>query len=199
VLTARELGRVVEGRTLFEGIDFDLSAGLLWIRGPSGTGKSELLRRVAGLVPGVGTLTLEGEAAEAMGLPTWRSRVSLVPQQAPRWEGTGLEAVARVESLAAQRGRASDDPVALAERWGLPPERWKQPMARLSGGEAQRLWMALVLSRRPEVVLLDEPTSALDADATARVESDLKGLTGLLVTHDEAQGERLSSASLVLR
>ena len=51
----------------------------------------------------------------------------------------------------------------------------------------------MVLGRDPEVLLLDEPTSALDPVAVERVELALAGRTGLLVTHDAAQGERLAA------
>lgn len=196
MLTGRDLGRIVDGRTLFEGVDLDVTDGLLWIRGPSGVGKSELLRRVACLVPGDGELALDGVAPASMGLPSWRARVVLVAQQAPRFPGSGRDAWLRIEALAAQQARDHLDPVDQGRRWGLAADRWDIEMARLSGGEAQRMWLAMVLACQPDVVLLDEPTAALDPEATAAVEADLRGRIGLLVTHDAAQGGRLAQTTL---
>ena len=166
------------------------------VRGPSGVGKSQLLRAVAGLVPHEGEVGL-GETTRGA-LPPWRARVVYVPQDPPSDESTGRGWVERVATLQHQLGRPADDPVPLAEAWGLSPDRWEQPMARLSGGERQRLWLALVLSRRPDAVLLDEPSSALDPDARDAVATALEGRLGLLVTHDPVLGERLAADTLLL-
>ena len=198
MLVGQSLGRSLEERTLFENVSFEIPTGLMWVRGPSGSGKTELLKRVAGLVPGPGILSLHGALAGSLGMPIWRSRVVYVPQQTPRWAGSGAEAWSRIRELAAQRDRSFDDPVALGERWNLAGSAWDQPMSRLSGGEAQRVWLAISLATRPDAVLLDEPTSALDPEAVAAVEADLAGRIGLLVTHSADQGARLSTSELVL-
>lgn len=198
MLEGQSLGRSVGERTLFENVSFEISEGLMWVRGPSGSGKTELLKRVAGLVPGPGVLSLHGSSASSLGMPTWRSRVVYVPQLTPRWAGSGAEAWGRVRELAAQQGRSFDDPRALGGSWNLPGRTWDQPMSRLSGGEAQRVWLAISLATRPDAVLLDEPTSALDPEAVAAVEAGLAGRIGLLVTHSADQGARLSSSELVL-
>lgn len=176
-------------------VDF-ATDGLLWVRGPSGVGKSQLLRAVAGLVPHEGDVSLHGDPRGP--LPAWRARVAMVPQDPPADDATGHQWVERVASLAHQQGREADDPIGIAEGWGLPEERWKRPLSRLSGGERQRLWLALVLSRRPDAVLLDEPTSALDGVARDAVAASLRGRLGLLITHDAALGEALATDVLEL-
>jgi ABC-type multidrug transport system ATPase subunit len=198
VLSGQSLGRAVGGRTLFDDVSFDVAEGLLWIRGPSGSGKTELLRRVAELVEGAGTVSLDGVTAGAMGLPVWRSRVVYVPQSPPRLASTGADAWERVRGLSVQQSRPFDDPRALAASWHLRPGAWDQPMRQLSGGEAQRLWLAVCLATRPDAVLLDEPTSALDPEAVAAVEASLTGRLGLLVTHSVEQGSRLCAAERAL-
>jgi ABC-type multidrug transport system ATPase subunit len=189
-------------RTLFSGVDATVADGLTWVKGPSGIGKSELLRVVAGLVVGEGTRTLvagDGEWTPAqLGWPTWRSRVAYAPQNPPRFERSGDAVLEEVASLSVRRGRTLGDARALASRWGLDERAWSASMQDLSGGELQRLWLAVVLSGEPDAVLLDEPTAALDPDVAAAVEADLRGRVGLVVTHDAAFGARVSVASITL-
>ena len=52
-----------------------------------------------------------------------------------------------------------DDPVTLAEEWGLPPRIWHEDWSQASGGEAQRALLAIAVCLKPDVLLLDEPTS----------------------------------------
>lgn len=93
----------------------------------------------------------------------------------------------------------------LAERLALAPALLSQPWCKLSGGEAQRLHLCVLLALRPAVVLLDEPTSACDADAALLIErmlADEASTTSaavVWVTHDPAQAERVANATLELR
>lgn len=191
------LGRRVDDRWLFRDLAFDLDDGdVLWVHGPSGAGKSQLLRRIAGLVDGPGTVRWNGDDQASVAPPAWRRRVTYVGPELPRGLApTGHALRARVRSLA-HHAHDRDDPVALAATWGLPPAAFDRPLAQLSSGEAQRLWLALVLAGGPELLLLDEPTRALDPDATAAVEASLASRTALWITHDPAQGERVASQRL---
>ncbi len=199
-LEARNLTRAVEGRTLFSDLAFSLAEGqTLVVSGRSGTGKTQLLRLLAWLdPPGAAELSLEGRSVRELGAVLWRSRVTLVPQAVPTYPGVPRELATRVATFASQRGRAARDPVVCAARWDLDEATWDQPWSRLSGGEKQRLALALAWSRRPEVLLLDEPTSALDPEAVAAVEADLADCTVVWVTHDKAQAERVGDAFLEL-
>jgi ABC-type iron transport system FetAB ATPase subunit len=200
VLAARDLWRQVEGRRLLGGLDLDLAQGArIAVHGPSGSGKTTLLRALAWLDPAVeGTVTLDGRAPGDWGAPSWRTQVCYVAQRPPTLPGTPAEALAQIEQLAAQRGRETDDARALADRWLVPGDRWQQPWATLSGGEQQRLWLAIAASRRPRVLLLDEPTSALDEAATEAVERDLAERTGVWALHNEEQATRVGATPLRL-
>lgn len=197
-LEALDLARTVEGRVLFSGLCLAVAAGeTVVVRGPSGTGKTLLLRALAWLDPlEGGTLRLDGRTPTEWGIPEWRARVSYVSQFPATFPGTPRALLDQVVALTHQRGRVSDDPVALAARWALPEATWDRAWAKLSGGERQRISLAVALSRRPDVLLLDEPTSAVDTEATLAIEAALRGRTALWVTHDDAQAERLGGRSL---
>ena len=192
-LVARGLERRFGARTLFEGVDLQIPpGGCVRLAGPSGSGKTQLLRGLAWLGPfDGGEVTLEGRSPTAWGVPAWRARVAYVPQKPPGLPGTPLDLVELVARFAAQASRPGDDPVGVGARWGLPAEAWARPWSELSGGEQQRAYLAVAVSRRPDVLLLDEPTSALDAEATAAVERDLQDWAVCWVTHDAAQAARV--------
>ncbi|HEX2505788.1 MAG TPA: ABC transporter ATP-binding protein [Gaiellaceae bacterium] len=145
---ARDYGRHVALRPT----DVDVRAGeTVAIIGPNGAGKSTLIGILAGAIR-----PTAGEVAAAPGL-----RVGWVPQQpgfyarlTPR---ENLELFARLEGLDA---RAETDRLLAAV--AVPDER--KPSADLSGGNQQRLNLAIALLGRPDTLLLDEPTAALDPD-----------------------------------
>ncbi len=193
MLTAHDLTRRVNGRTLFADLSFALEDGeSLLVRAPSGAGKTLLLRLLAWLdAPDRGAVRLRGRTPEEWGVPAFRARVTYVAQRPPRITGTAEDWLAAVAGLTGQRGRTPGDARAYGEAWGLADDVWRQSFAELSGGEQQRVALAVALSREPEVLLLDEPTSALDLDVAVRVEESLGGRTRVWVTHDDAQAERV--------
>jgi len=168
-------------------VDLSVAAAeCVTIRGPSGSGKSLLLRAIADLDPNEGDLRLNGTSREAMPADLWRRRVAMVPAESGWWServgdhfGPGAEVAPVLEAV------------------GLPDaEGWQ--VARLSSGERHRLALARALALSPEAILLDEPTATLDAAAAARVEALLRercagGAALIVVTHDDTQPERLGA------
>jgi putative ABC transport system permease protein len=191
-LVARGLVRRFGARRVLDALDLDVAPGeLVGVAGPSGAGKTTLLRALAWLEPlDAGEVRLAGQTPAELGVPQWRARVAYVAQrpavlaQTPRATARARRQLGTAQSRERSDGRG--DPVAIAARWGVGETLWDQPWAELSGGEQQRVALALTLARRPVVVLLDEPTAALDPASASAVEADLIGLTGVLVTHDEA-------------
>lgn len=179
-------------------VDMTLEFGCLTVlMGPSGSGKSLLLRAIADLDPNTGDVRLAGTDRNRLPAPDWRRRVVYLAADAGWWADT-------VAPHFADRAAAT----AMLDRLGLPAAALDWPVARISTGERQRLALAraLTLPRpagAPRVYLLDEPTSALDAETVARTEVVLRGLPDdrtavLMVSHDAAQAARLGDRRLRL-
>lgn len=201
LLRAHGLSRRFGTRVLYEGVSLDLAEGaVLGLRGPSGSGKSSLLRLLARLdpLPPEARLALRGRDAAEWPAPGWRGEVLLVGQVSAPLPGTPRELAATVAGLHAQAGREADDAEALARAMAVEPGAWDRPWVELSAGERQRCRLALALSRRPAVLLLDEPTSAVDAAAVRDVERALAGRAAVIASHDDAQLARLADDVLEL-
>lgn len=157
------------------------------LSGPSGSGKSRLLRAVADLEPHQGEVWLGGQAQAQTSGHAWRRQVMLVPAESHWWAET-------VGEHFAQEPQAGE-----LEVLGLDPEALAWQTGRLSTGEKQRLGLLRAVNRGPRALLLDEPTANLD-DATAeRIEAWLAarirecGWPTLWVAHDHGQIARVAS------
>jgi putative hydroxymethylpyrimidine transport system ATP-binding protein len=180
------------GTAVFEELDLALPAGrTTCLLGPSGVGKTSLLRLIAGLAHGA-----EGEAVDADGRPV-RGRVAYLAQHdlLLPW----LSALGNVmlgPRLRGERiGRDTEARArALLDRVGLGGREHDRP-ARLSGGMRQRVALARTLMEDRPIVLMDEPFSALDAITRHQLQAlaaeVLAGRTVLLVTHDPLEALRV--------
>lgn len=198
----------IGGRRLLEGLDLTLEAGQrVAVTGPSGGGKTTLLRAIAGLVDfAEGQARLDGRTPEELGWPAWRRRVTYVAQLPVLLDGTVRDNLVRPFAFRHVPGPFPEERVRgwLGEL-GLAEDRLEQLARTLSVGEQQRVALVRSLAVRPDVVLLDEPTSALDEEAAEAVERllgrwcDEQGGALVAVTHDPVQAERLASRRLDLR
>lgn len=197
----RALSVSVGDRRLFGELDFELQPGeCLVVRGPSGIGKTQLLRHLAQLsARGAGRIELEGRSPSEWGYQAWRTEVCLVMQGAPQLDGTPADWLRAVRSLDAQADRSASDPLELLIAWGLRAEDFERPWSELSVGERQRCQLAVALSREPKLLLLDEPTSALDPVAVAAFETSMRGRSAIWVTHSADQAERVANSVVELR
>lgn len=191
---------------ILEDVSFDLQpGGFLAIVGPNGAGKSTLVKVVLGLItPQEGHAAIFGQSAGAeprrIGyVPQLKTFDRTFPATAQELVITGLR-----QSWPA---RAKPDELEHAQRalervgaGGLA----RRPLARLSGGELQRAYLARALVRRPELVLLDEPATGVDFlaehdlyDLLESYQAD-SGATVAMVTHDLAAARYHASMVLVL-
>lgn len=171
---------------LLPGLDLSLSPGeCITLDGPSGVGKSQLLRAIADLDPHEGSIKLNGKDCLEHNSHAWRRLVMYFPSESHWWE----------DQVAAHATRWSN---ALLSELGLNEKILEQSVIHLSSGEKQRLALARGLSYSPQVLLLDEPTANLDKQHTLALEEIIlrclkENISVIWVSHDEEQRMRISS------
>lgn len=166
--------------------------------GPNGAGKTSTIEACEGFRPvGGGTISV-------LGLDPVRDRARLAARTGVMLQQGGIYPTARVgetvELFCALHGSVAD-PLDLLDRLDLRALA-ARPWRRLSGGEQQRVSLALALAARPSVAYLDEPTNALDLGARATVRAVVRELadSGAIVvvaTHELAEAERYADSVVV--
>ncbi len=189
-----------EGRQLFEDVSLSLDDGqCVAIEGPSGGGKSTLLRHLTGLAwsPDAGR-RLNGVDHSCAQLPAWRSRVTLVAQDAPMMAGSLRENLSFPFSQRVGKDRTFNEreAVRLMESVGLGRLPLDREIRTLSGGERHRIALVRGLLWEPPVLVADETLSGLDPD-TVTASFDLMltfarrpGRLVICVFHDSALNAR---------
>ncbi|HRX42953.1 MAG TPA: ATP-binding cassette domain-containing protein [Clostridia bacterium] len=164
------------------------------IIGPSGGGKSTLLRLVAGLeIPSSGEVIVNGTPIdyEERALREYRKRIGLVFQSHnlfPHWTAIQNIVLPLIKVFHYEKEAAYEAAESLLVKFGLMEHADKLPV-QLSGGQQQRISIARAMARQPEILLLDEPTSALDPQLTKEVldmliELKAEGTNILMATHE---------------
>jgi polar amino acid transport system ATP-binding protein len=197
------LSKSFAGRTVLDGIsaDFGDARAVVFI-GPSGGGKSTLLRTIAGLeAPDAGTVAFDGAVVDYSSedrLRAHRRQLGVVFQAFNLFPHlTALENVTLpLEKVHGQTsGQARETATATLRRFRLEEHAMKRP-AELSGGQKQRVAIARAIAAQPKLLLLDEPTSALDPEMTAEVlelieQLKEEGRDFILVTHQMGFARRV--------
>jgi ABC-2 type transport system ATP-binding protein len=191
-LEARQLAKRYGEQEALRGVDIAAEPGeLLAVIGPNGAGKTTLLSILAGIVkPDEGELRLP------------REEVGWVPQQAALYRRLSVEENLLLFARLEKRDDAHAAVEEMLELTGLG-ERRGELVARLSGGNQQRINIAIGLLSHPQVLLLDEPSVGLDPRQRARLWEFVsaladRGTTVIFSTHDIQEAERYGKRVLVL-
>jgi ATP-binding cassette subfamily F protein uup len=191
LLELQDVSYAIEGRRLFEGINFVLTAGTrVGLVGPNGSGKTTLLRLIRG------EATPEhGEILRADAL-----RIVYFDQNRPLDLDITLRRALAPDSDSVIYQDRVIHVASWAARFLFTGEQLNQPVGRLSGGERARVLIAQLMLQPADVLLLDEPTNDLDIPTLEILEESLLEFRGalVLVTHDRYLLDRISSVVLGL-
>jgi len=182
-----------DNRPLFSGLDLSFGPGRTGLIGRNGTGKSTLLRLIAGdIAPQSGSVSVTGTLG-------WLAQSVQVDGQQTIADQLGVaEDLARLDRLEQGMGTLEDAEKAdwtlpgrietALEDMGLPAWEPSRPLATLSGGQRTRVALAALVLAQPDLILLDEPTNNLDAEGRASVIGLLRRWRGsaIVVSHDRA-------------
>lgn len=209
LLSVSKIGRNFQGDWIWQDLSFDLFAGdRLAIVGPSGVGKSLLLRSLVGLDPiDQGQITFQRQDLATLAMPQFRCQVMYLHQQPALLEGTVESNLQQAYQLAIHRHRTYDRPKILQALSHLdrPVSFLERPVEQLSGGERQIVACLRSLQLSPQVLLLDEPTASLDGAATEQLEALIgqwqesdPARASVWTSHDPAQLDRVTTRQIVL-
>ncbi len=203
-LTVRNLSVAYGSAVALDSVDLSISTGERFaIMGSSGSGKSSLLRAIAGIIPCSGSVIIDGQ--DISQLPTHQRPIGLMFQDYALFPhmnvvdnvafGLRMQGLGHSERTA--RARDLLDIVGLASFAS-------RDAATLSGGEQQRVALARTLAPEPSIVMFDEPLGSLDSalresllDQMRRIVSEL-GTTSLYVTHDRGEAFAFADRMAVL-
>ena len=198
VIAVESLTKRFGATTALRSVSFTLQGPqVIGVLGPNGAGKTTLLEILEGLSsPTEGRVRLFGQPLTLRDYPRWR--IGVVMQ---REFALDRITVSEYAALFASIYRVPEGQARILSRANLE-ERAQVALDRLSGGEAQRLFLAAAVVHDPELVFLDEPTAQLDPESKARIGEDIRALsersTVVITTHDLREADAVCDHVLFL-
>ena len=210
ILSVEGLGRKIDNFWIWRNLKFDLFSGeKVAILGASGSGKSLLLRTLAGLDKSqAGKIIFQRKNIDDWHLPEYRSRIIYLHQRPALWEGTVESNLKQVYHLKVNRHQAYNRSAILdyMEILHKKDDFLKRPVSAISGGEAQIVAFLRALQLAPKILLLDEPTASLDARTARSLEALVTTWQAqdpqrayLWTSHDPTQLERITNRQIRVR
>lgn len=207
LLNVKDIHKQYGDIEVLKGVSLTLARGeTKVIMGPSGTGKSTLLRCINRLsAPTSGEVELDGVLISDRNINTMRQKVAFVFQDFNLFLHLGAldnVAIGPMRLRGMKRAEARALAMDMLKRVGMDSHATSYP-AQLSGGQQQRVSIARALAMEPEVILFDEPTSALDPELTGEVVAVMQGLaadgiTMLVVSHEIGFARRCADAIIFM-
>lgn len=213
MISIRALRKRLGLAQVLQGIDLDVHAGeILALIGPSGTGKSVLLKHIVGLLePDSGAVVVDGHSvpdADAALLARLRRRMGYVFQDAALLDFLTVAQNLRL-ALSDDEYRRNEDAAAARMRnalttVNLPEDVLAKYPGELSGGMRKRVGVARAIIHEPHILLYDEPATGLDPRNVAAIDElvlrnrDRFGATSLIVTHDIPSVHRVADRVVLL-
>jgi len=211
MIEVRHLSKSFDGRVVLDDVSLRFQRGLTTsIVGPSGTGKSVLVKHLVGLLqPDCGELWIDGKQMVGAGRQQWqetRKRFGMLFQ-----EGALFDSMSAGENIAyplRYHERPAEDVVrqrvdATLELVDLPGV-YDRPVSELSGGQRKRVALARAIIMQPDILFFDEPNSGLDPVTSDTIDEliikmkEKLGITFVVITHDMFSAMRISDAIAML-
>jgi phospholipid/cholesterol/gamma-HCH transport system ATP-binding protein len=199
MIEIRELAKRFGAQVILDGVNLEVQEGeTMALLGPSGTGKSVLLKHIIGLIrPDAGEVIVDGQNVATLGrkdLSALRGIIGYVFQNGALFDSMNVYENIRLGLTKPEEfGNKDIAEARVAECLrlvNLVPETLKKMPAELSGGMKKRVGIARAIAGRPKYLLYDEPTSGLDPVNSDIIDALIKrldtelGVTSIMVTHD---------------
>lgn len=211
-LQAEQVCVVRDGKEILRDISFEINAGsVVSVIGPNGCGKSTLIQAMTRMLPlKSGRIAVQGTNIDAFSRKRLAQKIAVLTQFHQVPGNVSVRELVRLGRFPYQTfyGRLTEKDVYYIER-AIDSARLRKladtPVCRLSGGEQQRVWLAVLLAQRSPILLLDEPTAYLDIQHQLYMMKLLRhcneklGLTIVIVLHDINQALRYTDGVLVMK
>ncbi|MBL1227667.1 amino acid ABC transporter ATP-binding protein [Enterococcus sp. BWB1-3] len=207
MLVIKNLTKRFDTKMIIDQLSIEIPDGeILTIVGPSGGGKTTLLRCLAGLETiDSGELSIDGQTFDPVAMDNADQVVGIVFQDFqlfPHLSVLDNITLAPVLSLKQPKEESRAEALELLNKFGLSGKEELFPY-QLSGGQKQRVALARALAMKPKVLGYDEPTSALDPELRQQVEAVIlslkeQGITQIVVTHDMQFAENIADQLLTV-